>query len=642
MEEEDDDLAKGGSLEGCCGHQQHLSSSCRCCLAAAHGPAPSSAPIITCKSPSSGGESSLSPLPLPCLKDDALSKHQQAAHQTWTTTTGKEQQLAEWMQRDVEPQGARLLLPFLTTYDRLHLSACCRALLRYRNHLSFIEVPHHHCYHQPQQDDDNPPSTSGARSMEQAVIRLLCLQAEPIYLCLRHQPLLGAVMELISSGQLQQDVKGLYLCLPLRLTDGDLCTVGAMLAKKRACHRLEELRTCLDQWLRPTSMVHLMQPLSRGTCPFLRRLQMCGGCDLRNGDGGGGGANIIGEALQPSDNNYGLRCLEDLSIYGIQLGDEGVMALAHALQDLACPQLRSLTLPACQVGHVGISSLAAALHRGSCPRLEVLNLSQNRLVGDDGVVPLAQALEASSCPLLYRLELHAVDMGPAGGQALARAISPSCKQLQHLDLSGNDQMGDTVVGAVVQALTVAPCQHLRYLNLCETAMGSVAADALLDALRKRVWPRLDHLDIASNCDIPGPAMGDIISALGHPGAYAHLKHLIVHDVAMGRGGGRAVVEALRQRAWFELEVLGMSEVHLRDDRLWRELVELLEAGACPKLTKLVVDRTDLGEEGAQRLCQALRHGACPRLEWLFVTPLECGDWEEIVAARGNRLKIFSC
>lgn len=44
--------------------------------------------------------------------------------------------LGDWIIRDLEPnEGKRLLLPFLTTRDKLRLSSCCRGLKRYRNNL---------------------------------------------------------------------------------------------------------------------------------------------------------------------------------------------------------------------------------------------------------------------------------------------------------------------------------------------------------------------------------------------------------------------------------------------------------------------------------------------------------------------------
>ena len=59
---------------------------------------------------------------------------------------------------DIASQGHRILLPFLTTADRLHLSECSQGLINYRYHLSRVKIIPH------------PSSSPG---MEESLYRLL-------------------------------------------------------------------------------------------------------------------------------------------------------------------------------------------------------------------------------------------------------------------------------------------------------------------------------------------------------------------------------------------------------------------------------------------------------------------------------------
>jgi len=60
---------------------------------------------------------------------------------TTTTTTGSP--IYNMIRRDIEAQGNRFLLPFLSTPDLLRLSESCRVLLPYRKHLQRVKIVNH-------------------------------------------------------------------------------------------------------------------------------------------------------------------------------------------------------------------------------------------------------------------------------------------------------------------------------------------------------------------------------------------------------------------------------------------------------------------------------------------------------------------
>lgn len=86
---------------------------------------------------------------------------------------------------DVDPElGPRVLLPFLTTQDRLRLSEVCSWLLRYRYNLTHVKITHH---------NGCQPATT---ELEHGLIRLLSHQTCVNSLCICHQSALRWVMVL--------------------------------------------------------------------------------------------------------------------------------------------------------------------------------------------------------------------------------------------------------------------------------------------------------------------------------------------------------------------------------------------------------------------------------------------------------------
>ena len=149
---------------------------------------------------------------------------------------------------------------------------------------------------------------------------------------------------------------------------------------------------------------------------------------------------------------------------------DGVQRLAEKLGAGALPALTFVSLWGMHVGDAGASALAAALDRGALPRLEHLGLT-NAAIGDAGVVALA--------PALQRL--------PALGS---------------LDLSGNRLLGDEGAAALVapppppagaSTTTIGVLTELRTMWLDNTQITDTGCFALTAALRSGALPALKYL-----------------------------------------------------------------------------------------------------------------------------------------------------
>ena len=128
--------------------------------------------------------------------------------------------LREFLIRDISPEGHRLLPPFLTTTDLLHLSECSQGLLDYRYHLSRVNIT-------------SPRWSTPA--MDEGLTRLLSGQRLGIYIT----TLEPKVLKIIRSGAMGPHLKGLeIISLRHQQEQGkQLC----LAMEEKACIHLEEL-----------------------------------------------------------------------------------------------------------------------------------------------------------------------------------------------------------------------------------------------------------------------------------------------------------------------------------------------------------------------------------------------------------------
>ena len=85
------------------------------------------------------------------------------------------------------------------------------------------------------------------------------------------------------------------------------------------------------------------------------------------------GVALVG-ALRAAHERGGLQQLEELNLYGNQMGDETAAALASLLEAGAMPKLKTLGLGGNRIGEAGMAALASAVRGGALPSCERIGL----------------------------------------------------------------------------------------------------------------------------------------------------------------------------------------------------------------------------------------------------------------------------
>jgi len=326
------------------------------------------------------------------------------------------------------------------------------------------------------------------------------------------------------------------------------------------------------------------------------------------------------------------RSLRELDLFGIQIGDQGVAAIATALRSGCCPNIVAINLCDCALRPDGGVVLAGAL--GVCSQVETLNLSNNFLLGDLGVGRVVESLP--SLPLLRKLDLSYVCMGPIAGLSLARVLSRgSCPLLHHINLSFNRGVGDDVLGEVIQAIG-GGCPGLQRLELRKAGLGPIAANALIEVITGGGWPLLRHFDISgAERGIDG-SVSRIIKALA-AGSHGMLEYLRL-SYSYHPSGDLPVLDAIRANAWPNLNALRISSLNLvLGDHITMGLADALRKGAGKRLKVLTIQ--GMCDEGGRLLVESLRSGACPMLEELEVDYIRGVDWRGAVSMRRKDVKV---
>mmetsp|Transcript_55568 Transcript_55568/g.84104 ORF Transcript_55568/g.84104 Transcript_55568/m.84104 type:complete len:585 (-) Transcript_55568:192-1946(-) len=338
------------------------------------------------------------------------------------------------------------------------------------------------------------------------------------------------------------------------------------------------------------------------------------------------------------------------------LGAEGIMQLAGGLG--RCTELKRLSLSSNAIDGVDAwQNLADAL-RG-CTKLEQLDLHSNPIraegarllaevltsrfsalakldlssceLGAAGIASLQEVLSLSS---LLSLKLHANDMTGTGANAFVGTCTAltfldiscnllemgqftpwltvclrQCKQLAHLDLSGNwiaARGGEVLAKAILAYPTT-----LRQLRVSANGMGLASSPAVVKSLSARC-PRITVLEIGSNM------VGDI-GIRGMETALRSLKELASLDLSDNEIGA-AGMAYLAKCSLEALTSLNLSQNSIGDDGAER-LGELL--ACCRGIRVLNLTRCTLRLQGAVALAPAL--GTCRQLKRLELSMNRVGS-----------------
>jgi len=195
--------------------------------------------------------------------------------------------------------------------------------------------------------------------------------------------------------------------------------------------------------------------------------------DLSHTDVGDEGIIALASAIQAD----ALPNLRDLTLSGTQLGDPGVEAIARIVERKCLRRLESLSLNGTSVTDRGIKGLSHAARSDNFDRLEHLSLD-GTAVGDEGIEALAEAVGQNGLPRLRRLYLHMTQIGSKGLTCLAMAAQQHGHlQLKELSLN-NTHVGHSGVAALGHTMLAGTGPHLDTLWLRDTPAMEGFPDAL--------------------------------------------------------------------------------------------------------------------------------------------------------------------
>jgi len=156
--------------------------------------------------------------------------------------------------------------------------------------------------------------------------------------------------------------------------------------------------------------------------------------------------------------------LRRLALQENGITDCGAASLAAALAG-ATPQLEWLYLSGNEIGDEGGVAIAEAVEGGACPRLARLALQHNRL-GDATLLALGRAAAGGKLPKGEYLYVHENEHTPAGRDALAAALEGHPNQLQaHLGWPPplpRDELRRDEAAATAASLAGAPPKRKPY------------------------------------------------------------------------------------------------------------------------------------------------------------------------------------
>jgi Ran GTPase-activating protein (RanGAP) involved in mRNA processing and transport len=209
--------------------------------------------------------------------------------------------------------------------------------------------------------------------------------------------------------------------------------------------------------------------------------------------------------------------LSRLSLKSCSLGDAGILSLFECFKTDSLKSISFLDLSQNNISAVGAQGLASTIksRKDTLPNLSEINLSGNEM-GGDGIVALADALQGPGgnstinvldlgstnceiegaiavlhCPSLISLRLFDNNLGSQGFVALSLHLKGGHSTLEHLDLGGNRASEEAVVGLLGSLLTRnEPDENV--LNTLELGgnQGGDGVERIIEGL-KSVRPYLD-------------------------------------------------------------------------------------------------------------------------------------------------------
>ncbi|XP_078793805.1 NACHT, LRR and PYD domains-containing protein 3 isoform X3 [Oryzias latipes] len=261
--------------------------------------------------------------------------------------------------------------------------------------------------------------------------------------------------------------------------------------------------------------------------------------------------------------------LTELDLSKNMLQDVGVEHLSGFLHNPDC-RLKTLRLVECELSEISCAVLASAL-RSNPFHLKDLDLGCNSLQ-DSGVQQLASFLQSPDCTL-NALRLDICSFSEYGCAALASALTISPSHLLELDLSCNKNLKDAGLQHLCTYLQHCGCR-LKKLRMAECGLSEMSCAALDSALKSNP-SYLEELDLTMN-SLKDAGLEQLFGILKNP--HCGLKTLKLELCYMSEPGCAVLASALKSNP--------------------------------SQLTKLVLDRNLIEDQGLQRLCDFLESPRC--------------------------------
>ncbi|XP_060760485.1 NACHT, LRR and PYD domains-containing protein 12-like [Neoarius graeffei] len=286
--------------------------------------------------------------------------------------------------------------------------------------------------------------------------------------------------------------------------------------------------------------------------------------------------------------------VKTLDLSGNKLQDSGVKRLCAGLENPHC-KVETLGLWGCGVSDEGCAALSSAL-RSNPSHLRELDLSRNNNLGDSGVKRLCAVLKNPHCKL-ETLRLWGCGVSDEGCAALSSALRSNPSHLRKLDLNNNN-LGDSGVKRLCAGLENPHCK-LEKLRLRGCGVSDEGCAALSSALRSNP-SHLRDLNLTKN-NLGDSGVKRLCAVLENP--HCKLETLWLCGCGVSDEGCAALSSALRSNP-SHLRQLNLTENNLGDSGVKR-LCAGLENPHC-KLETLGLRWCGVSDEGCAALASALR------------------------------------